>query len=554
MTTEMNMDLIFSDQPDITPPMPPKKPKATKAKAPKEEKPVYGTYEDFPYDDLMTYAGIDCIVTSDLLAETFPKLLEEPTYKEVTNEGVVTRRAPAILSMFENYLTLTHEYIIDMEINGMAYDVEENRRIGKKMTEEVAELEDKILAKIGTKINLDSGLEVGKLLYETMGFEAPFKTKGGDNAVDGAAILTLAGVDPRANVYTSENPDLQWLCDMAKRRDIVSVYRTFIATYVEDWVRKDGRIHPSYNLTGTSGGRISGDSPNLLQLPRNKHGYNVRKCYTPSKGNVFICADFSSAEVKIAAALSKDKNMLKAVEEGLDFHSNSAALMLGISYEELVTYVENKGHEKHKWAKHWRQIAKILTFSLLYGSTAGGIAFQLGIEKEEAERIMAMYFKAYPGLQRFIENAHATALGNKFVITPFGRRKQQYGCHDVFKSTAAYNAALRNSSNVLVQGSCSDLGLVSFAHLNTEIKALGGMSTACVYDSTELDVPLKKAAEAIELTFKYLQEFPVEFFDWLDLPIGCEVEVSMSSWGECETIHRGITQAELEAVLLSKND
>jgi len=229
-------------------------------------------------------------------------------------------------------------------------------------------------------------------------------------------------------------------------------------------------------------------------------------------------------------------------------------LMLGISYEELVTYVENKAHEKHKWAKHWRQIAKILTFSLLYGSTAGGIAFQLGIEKGEAERIMTMYFKAYPGLQKFIENAHATALGNKFVITPFGRRKQQYGCHDVFKSTAAYNAALRNSSNVLVQGSCSDLGLVSFAHLNTEVKALGGMSTACVYDSTELDVPLEKAAEAIELTFKYLQEFPVEFFDWLDLPIGCEVEVSMSSWGECETIHRGITQAELEAVLLSKND
>lgn len=536
---------------EVTPP----KKRAKKDKAeetPKEEKPIYRTYEDFDYEDLLTYAGIDCIVTSGLLAETFPIITEEPKYFESTETGFIETKAPAIISTFDDFLMMTHEYIVDMEINGMGYDVDENARLATRMTQEVNELEDRIFSAMGRRINLDSGLEVSEFLYGTKGFTAPFKTKSGDDAVDGAAILTLAGVDPRANVYTAPDESMQWLCDMAKRRDIASVYRTFIATYVQDWVKSDGRIHPSYNLTGTSGGRISGDSPNLLQLPRTKHGYNIRKCYIPTPGNVFICADFSSAEVKIAAALAKDANMLKAIEEGRDFHSSSAALMMGISYEEFVHYVEDKKHEKHKWAKHWRQVAKILTFSLIYGSTAGGIAMQLGMDKSEAENIMAMYFKAYPGLKKFIENAHAMAARNKFVVTPFGRRKQEFGCFDVFKSTAAYNAALRNSSNVLVQGTCSDMGLITFAHLNTEIKQLGGMSTACVYDSTELDVPLAKAAEAIELTFHYMDEFPVQYFDWLDLPVGCEVEISMSSWGECDTIHRGITQQEVEALLLSK--
>lgn len=170
---------------------------------------------------------------------------------------------------------------------------------------------------------------------------------------------------------------------------------------------------------------------------------------------------------------------------------------------------------------------------------------QLNVTKEQAQEYIDMYFNAYPGMKTFIEDSHKMAIWNHFVFTPFGQRKQEYGTYPIFKPTAAYNAALRNSSNVRVQSTTSTLGLVVFAELNKEIKKLGGSMSICtVYDSIELEVPIERAAEAIELGFYYMNDWPVERFDFLDLPIGCDGELG-TSWGNLEHIDRGIGQLEI---------
>lgn len=84
----------------------------------------------------------------------------------------------------------------------------------------------------------------------------------------------------------------------------------------------------------------------------------------------------------------------------------------------------------------------------MYGSSVNGIAMNLNVSKEEAERLIGLYFKAYPGVLKYVQDTHRMAEWNQFVITPFGQRKMEYGTHSVFKQTAAYNAALRNSQNV----------------------------------------------------------------------------------------------------------
>jgi DNA polymerase-1 len=338
------------------------------------------------------------------------------------------------------------------------------------------------------------------------------------------------------------------LADMAKRRDVNSVHNTFIKTYVDDFVKRDGRIHPNYNLFGTSSFRITGDYPNLTQLPRAKHGYNVRTCFKVPSGYIFVAFDFSSAEVKILGALCKDPVLLKAIADGLDFHSFSASQMLGIPYAEFIAILGDKTHPSAKQFKVARQNAKALTFGILYGSSIGGIASALNIEKSEAERLIGLYFKTYPLIEEYVNNSHKMALWNHFVVTPFGQRKQEYGTHTAFKPTAAYNAALRNSQNVRVQSTTSTLGLVVFSHINEAIKPYDAKSICTVYDSIEIESPIKRAAEVVELGFHYMEEWPVEHFDFLDLSIGVECEIG-TNWGNLETVHRGVTQSEIEALI-----
>ena len=185
----------------------------------------------------------------------------------------------------------------------------------------------------------------------------------------------------------------------------------------------------------------------------------------------------------------------------------------------------------------------------MYGSSAGGIAMQLNIPKNEAQALMDLYFSKFPKIKDYITDMHNEAKWNHFVVGPFGQRKMQYGTLPCFEGTAVYNGALRNAQNVRIQGPTSSLGLACFAAGNQAIKQYGARSLATVYDSWELECPIGRAAEVLETCFYYMDEWPIQQFDWLGLHIGVEAEISGKSWGQAQVIHRGATQADIEAFL-----
>jgi DNA polymerase I-like protein with 3'-5' exonuclease and polymerase domains len=322
-----------------------------------EQKPIYNTYEDYPVEDLLLYAGIDCITTSEILAATFPRIIEQPLYVTSTHGKLTKGKIPSILEAIRKYEMPAFEFICDLELNGIEYDIELNRQMNRQMEAEIASLEHSIFTAIGHPVDLDSGAALGDFLYGELGLTPPFLTKTGSPSTDGDALAALV-----------KSARIPYLADIAKRNDIASAHRTFIKTYVEDHVKPDGRVHPSYNLHGTSSFRITGDNPNLTQLPRPKHGYNVRRCFKVADGNVFIALDFSSAEVKILGALCKDPTLLKAIEEGKDFHSFSASAMRRLDYDEFISIVDNPGHPLYKEYKGYRQAAKALTFGINLGA------------------------------------------------------------------------------------------------------------------------------------------------------------------------------------------
>lgn len=506
------------------------------------------TYEDYPIEDLMTYAGIDCIVTSGVATKLWPTLTAIEEMKVPTGKGFEVVEAPPIIQSVNEVEMPAHEFILDLEINGIGYSVERNRFYHNKMVDHIAELDEKIFSAVGKTLDMNSGPALAEFLYSVRGFTPPYLTKAGEPAVDGDALMLLAGLDPTGKSKIAKDEGLQFLVWMAIRRDISSVHNTFIKTYHTDWVKRDGRIHPSYNLFGTSSFRITGSDPNLTQLPREKHGYNIRTCFIEGEGNVFISFDFSSAEVKILANMAKEPGMLKAIADGLDFHTFSASAMDGVPYGEMAEILEDQTNPRYKECKARRQQAKVLTFSLLYGSSVGGIAQQLYITVEKAQELMDLYFRTFPKVKDFIEESHKMALWNQYVITPLNQRKREYGTLPCFKYTASYNAALRNSQNVRIQSTTSSIGLITFAELNERIKKFNAKSTCTVYDSLEICCPIEHAHEVINLCYETLDKWPVETFDFLELPIGCEGDVGIS-WGETKIVHPGTTAEDVADII-----
>lgn len=508
---------------------------------------IYRTYEDFDYEDMLTYAGIDTHVTSNVFANyLFPRMVVKPNYYIKNGSGEKKSPIAALSEIYADCTRPIFDFICDLELNGIHYDQKVNREMHALMQTDIAKLEDEIFSSVGYKFNLDSPLEVSELLYNVNGFEATVKTKSGELSTSGEVLLQLAGLNPMApGNYVAPDEKLQYLANMAKRKNLASVHRSFIATYMDDYLKRDGRIHALYNQFGTSTFRLSSSEPNLQNIPR---GFGVKRCFNVEKGNVFIAFDYSSAEIKLLCAISGDPNMRAALDAGMDFHSFAASEMIGVPYAEFKAILDDKTHPLSKEYKAHRQNAKALGFGLLYGSSAGGLARNLGISIQEAQRLIELYFSKFPKLRNYIESTHFAAIRNKFVVTPFGHRRQFYGTEEEFKFTAAYNAALRGSQNYVIQSATTIVGALSFYQINQELKKLGGKCVATVHDSLEAEVPIEHAAKAIEIFFYYMNDWPQQEFPWLGLSIGCEGEIGFN-WEDMKTVHRGHDQEQVQLLL-----
>ena len=513
--------------------------------------PAGQTFEDLPIERLFAYAGVDAIVTLDVLKKMWPKLVATPDYTLHYGSGLKKRiKAPSVLSELVNVKARALQFVVNMEVDGLLYDVDGNHQMGILMREELAQLEDSIFTSVGRRFNLASGPEVANILYNVHGLECPKRTKGGESSVDSDTLDMLV-----------DRYDLPWLKDINRRKNVASVYNSFISTYIQDFLKRDGRIHPEYNLHGTSSHRISSSNPNLLNLPRPDScaPYDIRSLYIAPPNHVFLTLDFSSCEVKVLAARCKDPAMLRAIREGKDFHTYTASLINGLTYEEMHHVLESTKDQlkadaslaaTFKRYKKLRQAAKSVTFGILYGSSVAAIADLLDITKDEAQALVDSYFTIYPGIRDFVNNCHKMAVENLFVFSPFGQRKMEYGTLPMYKKTAAYNAALRNSQNVSIQGPASTLGLMAFAKVDEELRRRGWGGVVCtVYDSIECYIHKDYIAEAIDLCFYCMDDWPVETFDWLDFPIGTDAEIGYDWGASLSKVYRGISQRECEALL-----
>jgi DNA polymerase-1 len=219
-------------------------------------------------------------------------------------------------------------------------------------------------------------------------------------------------------------------------------------------VKPDGRIHTSYNQTIAQTGRLSSTNPNLQNIPtRTEAGREIRKAFVAPKGRVFISADYSQIELRLAAALAKDEPMIKAFKSGADIHTATAAEMFGVKQSEVT--------------KDQRYGAKTINFGVLYGMNPHGLSVATGFDYDKAREFIDRYFSLRKGVADYIASVKKFAHDNNYTETIFGRRRP---CPDVRSSNFIIRAAAERAAvNMPLQGTAADMMKIAMINIHKKL-------------------------------------------------------------------------------------
>ena len=444
------------------------------------------------------YCARDTVSTARV-AELYEERLEGTSIKTVWQE-IMLPAAKAI------------EYV---ERWGVAVDRHYVDKFNHLVEVEIEDTRNKIYA--DGEFNLNSTAELCGRLYTDLKLPIVAKTGKGKPSTDRATLETLAaleGLSPRQKKF------LQAMLAYRKLAKLHSSYSTKLGGFIRD----DGRVHPSFNLVGARSGRISCSDPNVQQIPRadNKLAAMARDCFTAPNGRVLVQVDYSQLELRIAAMLSNDKNMIDVFKSGEDYHLRTAQLISKQAW----------GIDPEDVTKIHRTAAKSVNFGLLYGMSIGTLAKNIGCKKDEAEKIQAAVFGSFPSLKKWCDdhvqmarrtgNGYTYWNGEKARIRPLFRIADQ---DDLSRKTAE-----NGSFNTPVQGTASDLCLASLARcVNWIIRhKFPAKMVLTVHDSLLFEVDEPHVDELVE-TAQYLMS------DWPSngVPLVVDAEVG-KSWGSLQ--------------------
>ena len=328
--------------------------------------------------------------------------------------------------------------LAEMECNGVRIDTAALKETSQVFTERMLQLEQEIYQAAGKTFNVASPKQVGDILFgEIKIIDKPKKTKTGQYVTSEEVLQTLR----------SKHPIVAHILDYRALKKLLGTYVDALPKLINP---RTGHIHTSFNQAVTATGRLSSSDPNLQNIPvRGEDGKEIRKCFIPEEGCEFFSADYSQIELRVMAHLSQDGNMLDAFREGYDIHAATAAKI----YDKPVSEVTRDERTK----------AKRANFGIIYGITVFGLADRLNIERAEAKQLIDGYFKMFPQVRDYMEQAKETAKANGYVETFFHRRRY---LPDINSSNATVRGiAERNAINAPIQGSAADIIKVAMVRI-----------------------------------------------------------------------------------------
>jgi len=321
--------------------------------------------------------------------------------------------------------------LAQMEFEGVSIDEETLKWMSDALKTDSHKVQKEIFEIAGTEFNIASPKQLGEILFDRMKLlDKAKKTKTGQYATGEEVLIKLA----------DEHEIVKKILDFREFEKLRSTYVDALPKMVSKF---DHRIHTDYRQAVAATGRLSSNNPNLQNIPiRTEKGRQIRGAFVPrSKDYLFMSADYSQIELRIAASFAKDETMIEAFRNKRDIHATTAAKVFKVPLEKVTPDMRRK--------------AKEVNFGILYGSTAFGLSQNLGISRTEGGEIIDAYFKEFSAIKRYMDDSINFAREKEYVETILGRRRYLRDINS--RNTTTRGFAERNAINAPIQGSAADI-------------------------------------------------------------------------------------------------
>ncbi|GAB4158432.1 MAG: DNA polymerase I [Candidatus Promineifilaceae bacterium] len=410
------------------------------------------TFAQVPIEQAAPYAAADADITLRM------KQKLEPEVKSLGLEHLLTAVEMPLVPVLS-----------DMEQIGVGVDVAVFKQMSRELEMRLAELEGEIYKIAGKPFNINSTQQLSDVLFKELNLphEKLRRTQSGHYSTASDVLQSLEAADETGITRL-----------ILEHRELAKLKSTYVDALPEMVNPHTGRIHTSFNQTGSVTGRLASNSPNLQNIPiRTEVGRQIRRGFVARPGWMLLAADYSQVELRILAHVCKDAALIEAFRQGQDIHRTTAAAVYGIPIEEV------------KFEQ--RRFAKAVNFGLIYGMGAFRLSRDSELTLAEAEDFIKVYFQRFPGINRYLEQTKRMAHEQGYVETLLGRRRY----FPVFKVRGGVNRdviarAEREAINHPIQGSAADIIKIAMIRLHQALmEQFQGRMILQVHDELLLEVP-----------------------------------------------------------------
>ncbi|MEQ2996221.1 DNA polymerase I [Collinsella sp. CLA-ER-H5] len=355
-----------------------------------------------------------------------------------------------------------------MERAGMLVDPDRLHSLSEGLATQIADVERSIRDLAGDEtFNIGSPMQLSHVLFDVMGLPTKGlkKTKRGYYSTNAKVLSDLA----------RDHEIVRLILDWREKSKIKSTYLDTLGPLR----RGDGRVHTTYNQTITATGRLSSSDPNLQNIPtRSELGRTVKTAFSAGEGSVFLAVDYSQIELRLLAHLSGDEHLVRAFNEGEDFHAETAARVFGVPVSEVTPDLRSR--------------AKAVNFGIVYGQQAYGLSQSLHISMAEARDMIDRYYEAYPGVRTFLDNVVARAKQTGYAETMYGRRRHIPELK--VKNPQLRGFGERTAMNHPMQGTAADIIKIAMARVSRRLEEedFAAHMILQVHDELDFECPVNE--------------------------------------------------------------
>ena len=432
------------------------------------------------------YAAADADMTGRLRLA-----FEEPVVREAMSSLMTDMEMPLV------------PVLVTMQRHGIKLDAAALREMSEDLREQMFQTEEELYKSIGHTVNINSPQQLSDLLFNEIGLPKTKRTKTG-YSTDANSLEGLKGLHPVVD-------------QILDYRQVSKLKSTYVDALPDMVNPATGRVHTSYNQTGSATGRMSSSDPNLQNIPiRTELGRQVRKAFVADGAPdwLLFSADYSQIELRVLAHISQDPGLLEAFQRGEDIHSSTASLMFEVPLNEVNA--------------EQRRIAKVLNFGVIYGLSPHGISQQTGFSREEGASFIENYFSKYPGINDYLEQVKVKARTDQYVETLLGRRRYLPDINS--PNFNVRGGAERMAINMPIQGTAADIMKLAMIKVQNRLDEEGLQTKMLlqVHDELVFETPKEEMSALKDLVF---DEMPAA----MDLDVTLKVDAKWGQpWGDMQ--------------------